>query len=711
MTLRPASLQSFTVALLTLLGLLQAGCNRPVSHAEPVVIDLAAGPVARFSPVQAFGAVIDGLGKGRIDQVYRPGNIAAIKRAGFGVTAYNLRTELGIEAWHWTSEGSWSDAAHRQGYWIGNDHPRRALLKAWGYNLPRRGDTIDQANNEGYSRADDGDRATFWKSNPYLDPDYARWPGGDQWIAVNFGDDKPITAVRIDWGLPYARRYQAQYWVGEDEVDPHGHWVTFPQGHFTDGDGGVVVQRLSNQPITAQYVRILLQQSAHVAPASSRDRRDAMGYAVREIGFGSIDPRGHFKDAVIHSREGPKQTNIYVSSTDPWHRASDRDPDTEQIGFDRIVNSGLTNGLPIMLNVGALYDTPENAAAELRFFRWRHYPLHAVEIGIEPDGQNVAAADFAALFLQTADALRRVDPGLRLAGPGLQDAVSNTWLVEGPVQSWPRLFIGALRKAGRLGDLGEFTFEQYPYDLPCERADAMLRNADGKLAAALAGMTSDGVPPGVPRSILEYGLSAFSGRVAVEMPEALFNADMMAQFLTLGGHASYYLGYGPEELFDPENACAGYGELMLFGQDAAGRASWPTPAFWGAQLVTQQWAQPGNGQHLLYTARWSPDQGPADWIVAYPLRRPDRQLAVLLINRDPTHAHVAALKVKQRGGVIADLRGPYQLFQYGTDQYRWHADGPAGHPTRNQPPRRFTADGAITLPPFSITIARAADPG
>lgn len=701
--------------ILLYLGL--GACGRSVAarseRPEMVVIDLAAGPVARFSPDRAFGAVIDGLGKGRVDQAYAPGNISALKRAGLGSAAYNLRTELGIEAWHWTSEGSWSDAAHAQGYWTGNDHPRRPVWTAWGYGLPRRGDTTDQANDDGYSRLDDGDRTTFWKSNPYLDPLYApRWPGGEQWITVDFHRSMAISAARLDWALPYARRYKFQYWAGRNDTDPGGHWIDFPLGSVTGGKGGVSMIRLSKQPFTARYFRVLLQQSAHVAPPGSTDRRDAMGYAMREIGLGTLDAQGQFHDAVVHAREGSDQTNIYVSSTDPWHRARDRDPETEQPGFDRIVRSGLTNGLPITLNVGALYDTPENAAAQLRFFKGRHYPVREVEIGMEPDGQNVAAADFAALFLQAADAIHAVDRHARLAGPGLQDTVSDTWLVEGPVQSWTKLFIAALRKAGRLGELDDFTFEHYPFDLPCEAPDRMLREATVKLSRGMAHLTADGVPARMRRSILEYGFSAFSGRILVEMPEALFDADLVAHFLTLGGTGSYYLGYQPEELFDPENACAGYGELMLFGQDAQGRASWPTPAFWAAQLMTRQWSEPGDGQHLLYTAKWLANSGAPDLVVAYPVRRPDRQLAVLLINRDPAHAHVVDLQVQRRSaGAPSRLRGPYDVFQYGAGQYRWQAAGPAGHPTRNQPPRRFGGNGPLTLPPYSITIARSSDPG
>ena len=687
----------------------------PDPAAEQVIVDLASGPVNQFSPEQAFGAVIDGLQRGRVAQSYTPANIAALKQAGLRPIAYNLRSELGIEAWHWSDEGTWSDAAHHQGYWTGSDHPQHPVMTGWGYSLPRRGDTTDQANENGYSRLDDGSTATFWKTNPYLDSAYTHQPARPQWAIVSFLAPTAINAARIQWAQPYARRYEVQYWTGIDQYDDAGRWKPFPHGRITQGTGGDQILRLADTPMRQTYIRFLLQASSHTALPGAHDPRDAMGYAIREIGLGTVGPGtggtgGVFHDAMDHSTSGPDQTNIYTSSTDPWHRSSDRDPDAEHPGFDFLYRSGLTNGLPILLNVGALYDTPENTAAQIRFLTARGYPVGKVGIGLEPDGQNIAAEDYAELYMQDAAAIHAVAPHMKLAGPGLQDAVSDTWLDDTPDHSWTRRFIQALRARHRLGDLDEFTYEHYPFDTACGAIDEKLRTADKALADGIARLRADGVPANVPLSIVEYGMSAFSGQSAVEMPEGLFGADMVANFLTLGGQRTFLLGYGPEALFEPENDCAGYGELMLFGQDAKGQVAWHTPAFWATAMLTQQWAQPGNGTHTLYRAAWHPAKGSLpDAITAYPVRRPDGRVAVLLINRDPAHPHRVRLKVlAQAGKPAVDLPGPYEVTQYGPQQYVWKVDGANGHPTRDNPPAKTVLQGGtVVLPAYSITVLRA----
>ena len=670
------------------LGVSAAG-RAPDPATEDISIDLTAPPVGRFVPDQAFGAAIDGLVSGRVDKLFTPHNERAILTAGLRPVSYSLRTELAIEAWHWGGEGAWSDVRHRQGYWTSSVHPRRSVMSGWGYFLPRRGDTTDQANDTGYSRLDDGDQTSFWKSNPYLDPAYAKAGDRPQWVIVSFPNPTLVSAAKIAWAAPFARQFSFQYWVGDNVNDDGGRWLPFPAGTASDGRGGDGTVRLSPAPIKVQYVRLLLSHSSHTALPGSADRRDAMGYAIREIGLGVIGSDGRFFDAMRHAPAGDDQTNVYVSSTDPWHRAIDRDPDVEQPGFDRVYGSGLTRGLPLMVSVGPLYDTPQNAAAEIRFLEARGYPIREVEIGEEPDGQNVSAEDFSDLYLQFAAAVHAVDPALRVGGPSLQDAVTDTWLDDNPDHAWTRRFVASLAAQGRMADLNFFSFEHYPYDTLCGRMDAKLVGEDAILASDVARLHAEGVPRTIPLVISEYGLSAFSGEGEVNLPGALFDADLVAHFLSLGGRGAYLLGYGPDEMFKPDQACAGYGELMLFGEDGKGQSSWPTPAYWASVMLANEWAQPGGGEHEVLAARQSRTSGSPAWVTAYPIRRPDGKISVLLINRDPAQAHQVSLNLIDRVGQAA-LPGPYDMVQYSPQQFAWRSAGFSSHPLRDDPPNRFT---------------------
>ncbi|KUR77736.1 hypothetical protein AQZ49_09600 [Novosphingobium sp. FSW06-99] len=657
--------------------------------------------LASFVPDQALGAAVDGLPAGQIDDLYTPHNIAAMRSTGLRPISYSLRTELGIDAWHWGEEGTWSDPAHHQGYWTGSDNPVRPVLRGWGYALPRRGDSVDQAEDDGYSRIDDGDRATFWKSNPWLDAAQTHAPERPQWVVVQFDEAQTISAARIAWGAPYARAFRVQYWSGDDPYDEFQHWRDFPQGVIAQGRGGDGVLRLADRPIRTRLVRILLEVSSHTAPAGARDPRDAMGYAIAELGIGHIDAGGRFVDAMVHARDGSDQTQITVSSTDPWHRATDRDADAEQPGFDRLYRNGVTNGLPMVVPAGVLYDTPDNAAAALRFLRRRHYPVAGIEMGEEPDGQNISAEDFATLYRQFARALQAVDPHVRIGGPNLQDAVADSWADDTPDHSFTRRFLRAIRTPGRTAPLDFFSMEHYPYDSLCGKIPAMLRGATDRLDQAMARLRADGVPTGIPWIVTEYGISAFSGQAEVDMPGALFDVDLVAHFLAQGGHAAYLLGYGPDRLYEPGEACTGYGELMLFGADARHQAAWATPAFWGLSMLAHDWVVPGGGTHRIVRGTVDLPGGNADHaVVAWPVHRPDGTWAVLLVNRDEAHAHAVRIDL---GGHAPG--GAWHVVQYGARDYRWLAAGENSHPTRDDPPHRFdVAGGVVDLPAYSITV-------
>ncbi len=331
----------------------------PHTQTSIVTVQVTPRPANTFIPIQALGAGVDGLEQGRVAEVYTPTNLKAMRSAGLGALTYRLRTELGVEAWHWNPAGVWSEPDKAQGYWTSEARPQGPLSVCYGYKLPRRGSTVDQANNDGYSRLDDGDAKTFWKSNPYLDThftgeDNARHP---QWALINLGRNRPVNAIQIAWAEPYAVRYQIQYWQGDsggedaqslDDTFGDGAWRTFPAGAVTRGQGGQVLLRLAPLPRPIRFVRLWMTQSSGTAPPGSSDVRDGLGYAIREIGLGQMNGQSRFQDCIRHAPDGKRQTTLYVSSTDPWHRAGDRDPNVEQPGFDRVFHSGLTNGLPLL---------------------------------------------------------------------------------------------------------------------------------------------------------------------------------------------------------------------------------------------------------------------------------------------------------------------------------------------------------------------------
>ncbi len=542
--------------LVVLPALLLLAATSLTAQAPPLTATVtieAAHPIATFRPERVWGAALDGQDDSEVAEVYTPHNLAAMNSAGLGPVTYRLRTELAIEAWHWNPSGRWSDSANHQGYWISNDHSSTPITVSYGYRLPRRGSTIDNGNNDGYSRIDDGDSTTYWKSNPYLDPRYtgvheALHP---QWIVVDLGSAQPVDAMHLWWGNPYPLRYRLDYWDGDQgqriDWNPDGQWRVWPEGAYRDGVGGEVVRRLSPKPFTTRFVRITLLASSHTPERGNGDPRDSVGFAIREIGLGTLDHAGRFHDLVHHAASREKQSAILVSSTDPWHRAVDRDPNVEQPGLDLVFASGLTHLLPALLPVGVLFDTPDNAAALLRFVRSRGYPVERLELGEEPDGQRTTPEDYAALYLQAAQALHAVDPGVTLGGPSWQSARNDTIVawpdrpLSGSRSSWIGRFLDYLALRGASSEFGFFSFEWYPFDDACTDTGPQLAQAPAILAAALEELRADGLADSIPRLMTEYGYSAYGGPSDVEISSALLNTEAVAGFFRHGGSAGLCL--------------------------------------------------------------------------------------------------------------------------------------------------------------------------
>ena len=686
-----------------------------------VTVEVTAQPANRIVADRAVGAGIDGAEQGDMARLLTPAHIRAMLTAGLGPLTYRLRTELGCEAWHWNPVGTWSDPSKREGYWTSDDRPGAPILISNGYRLPRRGNTIDQANNDGYSRLDDGDTRTFWKSNPYLchpytgDPDSAH----PQWILIDLTRKRPVDALRVLWGRPYATRYYVEYWDGPDYVgdNDEGRWRRFAGATAVQG-GGDQQLRLAPEPIPARFIRIVMTQSSNRAAVHSADPRDSLGYAVREVYLGTILD-GKLHDIIQHGHSAGHQTLFYVSSTDSWHRASDQDPNVEQPGFDLFFRSGVTRGLPVMMPVSLLYGTPENAASELHYLRSRHFNVEQVELGEEPDGQFISAEDYGALYVQWARALHQIDPHVQCGGPSLQTANLDyrEWPEHSSKQTWIGRFLRYLRQHGRLSDYRFCSFEWYPVDNVCADPAAELEQLPAMLSDTMRRLRQSGLPAWAPLIITEYGYSAFAAEAEVQISGALFNADLVGAFLTAGGSAAYLYGYTPNTLIREIDCPDGkaersWGQNMLFEMNGNGKINYRMATYYAAQMVTQDWLDPRGGAHGLYRTICRLGDRPDPAVSAYTTARPDGKWAVMLVNRSTRRAYPAEITFSHsHSRDRTHFEGLVDVYQLSRSEYTWRAHGDVGYPRPDNAPihRRVSADHLV-LPPDSLTVVRG-EPG
>ena len=699
-------------------GLVQLGSQtEPHADEKPFAVSaivLADHPVNQCVPTQALGAGVDGHEQGECAKMFTDKNIAEMRSAGFGPLTYRLRTELAGEVWHWNPRGTWSDPVHQCGYWISDDSLAEPINLSYGYRLPRRGNTIDQANDDGYSRVADGDQESFWKSNPYLDSHFTGEPSDahPQWVVIDLDATKPVNSIRIHWGAPFAQQYRVEYWSGEDPMHLHADrkdaWRPFPNGAVNRGSGGDESVRLCEKPLPVRFVRVAMSRSSQTSAQTSNDIRDRLGFAIREIALGSVDSHNRFRDYVRHAADRHQQSVIYVSSTDPWHRAEDIDYKIEQPGLDFILRSALTNDLPVLVPVGVLYDTPENATAEIKYLLRRNYDLEGIELGEEPDGQWASPEDYAARYAGVARRLIALNPRLQLGGPSLQnfDDQLLTWPDAAGNRSWMNRFLKYVRSAAVPFDF--FSFEFYPFDNICADAAPQLLQTSKRLNEMNTSLRRDGVPTAIPWLMTEYGYSVFAGRHEVDIEGALFDADTVGTFLTLGGSKPYLYGYEPNYLQD-ELKCS-WGNLMMLqlnpNTDQLNRLS----AYHAAQLITKEWMQPTNETHEIFPVTITGQKQTSPRVITvYAVRRPDKQWALLAINKDPNRAARLAVQFKLPGTQRqVSFAGDVDVIQFSREQYVWHDDGPNGYPSRSLSPARFTrkASSLYDLPPYSLIILR-----
>jgi len=173
---------------------------------DVVVIDITpAHKIQTLRPERAIGSTVDKEDAGSLPALYTKRNLRATLDSGLGWLSYRLYTELSDQDWHWNPNGTFS--ARDSGYWTSSASTQSPFVTdSFGYRLLHRGNTTAQGNNESYSRIDDGESGTYWKSDPYLthfftgDPDELH----PQWVVIDLERPRTLNAIEIDWANPYA---------------------------------------------------------------------------------------------------------------------------------------------------------------------------------------------------------------------------------------------------------------------------------------------------------------------------------------------------------------------------------------------------------------------------------------------------------------------------------------------------------------------------
>jgi hypothetical protein len=704
------------VIAVLLQGIISAGGVR----AQSIHVDATPSHATNtIKPTEALGAGIDRLPFGAADKLFVDDTIKQILSAGWQTVTYRQNTELHIEAWHWNPQGTWSDPAGK-GYFTGSATPGTELVRhSYGYPLPHRGVTRDDGTDqEGYSRLDDGDENSYWKSNPYLSKPYtgeddARHP---QWVFFDLSSRQDVSAIRIAWAEPFATKYAVQYWTGEDPIHKpaQGSWQAFPGGVVTDGKGGNATLQLSTAPISVQWVRIWMTASSNTCDSHGKsDNRNCLGYAIREIYLGTTTKNGKFHDLLRHAPD-QDQTATYCSSVDPWHEPSDlAERAGDQIGFDLFYTSGVTRGLPAMIPIAMLYSTPEDAAAEIAYIEKRGYPISYVEMGEEPDGHYTLPEDYASLYIQFAAALHRVDPKLKLGGPIFtgENKDIEVWPDQDGKASFTGRFIDYLKSHGKLGELAFFSFEHYPVD-PGKVQWSNLYDEAYLVQHIMDVWREDGVPANVPFFITESNLSSASSEAYMDIWGGLWLADYIGAFLSGGGNAVYYFHYMPEPMGHGHNNSPG--TFNFFSADRDFKIKQPLSQYFVSQLLNLEWVQPGDGVHKLFPAASDIRDGAGHVLVTtYAVLRPDGQWSLLIVNKDQENAHTVNIAFEDAEKKTATtFSGTVNVTTFGKAQYAWHPDRNGGTADPDGPAAKSTLNAgpstSFTLPAASVTVLRGA---
>ncbi len=234
-------------------------------------------------------------------------------------------------------------------------------------------------------------------------------------------------------------------------------------------------------------------------------------------------------------------------------------------------------------------------------------------------------------------------------------------------------FIEYLKSRGRLGDLAFMSFEHYPFHA-CDEGDQLqddlLREAQliGNMAQIFR---TDGLPAGVPMFVTESNFAADGPSEPQRVEGALWMADYIASALSSGIAGINDYQYETEPL-NYNKRCERWGNYAMFLTDQNYRIHARAASFYGAQMLTQQWLQPGDTPQALYRVTSSLGEN-RPLITAYAAKRAGGSWSLLFVNKD--------FRARR---VHIEHFGPAKSFAtFGEQQYMWSSRDASELPSPN----------------------------
>jgi hypothetical protein len=235
-----------------------------------------------------------------------------------------------------------------------------------------------------------------------------------------------------------------------------------------------------------------------------------------------------------------------------------------------------------------------------------------------------------------------------------------------------------------MNDFAFLSFEHYPYD-GCETPWKNLYREPQLISHIMDVWRDDGLPPDIP--MFDTETNAHGGEAAVDIFGALWLADSFAGFLTAGGKGTYYyhdLPYSPAH----PNCSNSWGTYHMFMVDANYQIGQKVSQYFAAQMITQEWVQPKDAEHLLFRASSDVKDAQGNVLLtAYPVLRPDGDWSLLVVNKDYDRGHAVRIAFHDADAENDDaFAGPVTMITFGKDQYQWHPARNQGQADPDDPP-------------------------